>query len=157
MGRSRRPARAPDFSLPPSWRDQPVVTTDLFALGSTLYEIFKGTSPYKEIPSDEVERLFMQKEFPDVLGIPCGKIITQCLCLAISGRFSGICADYCCYTRNLMKEIRPDEFGKASKSLFTAKHLGRYSVGSHSTFLPFSFIHWLRSINSMFIWVELGA
>ncbi|KAJ6109360.1 hypothetical protein N7486_001594 [Penicillium sp. IBT 16267x] len=66
------------FFLPRHWRDQPTVTTDLFALGSTLYEIFQGTSPYEEIPSDEVERLFTQKEFPTVSDILCGQIIKQC-------------------------------------------------------------------------------
>lgn len=48
------------------------VATDLFTLGSTLYEIFRGVSPYAEVPDDEVERLFRQKEFPDVSGIPYG-------------------------------------------------------------------------------------
>lgn len=66
------------FFLPRHWRDQPTVATDLFALGSTLYEVFQGASPYAETPSDEVERLFTQKEFPDVSGIPCGQIINQC-------------------------------------------------------------------------------
>lgn len=54
------------------------MTTDLFALGSTLYEIFHGTSPYEETPSDEVQKLFMQKEFPNVSGTLCGQIIKQC-------------------------------------------------------------------------------
>lgn len=66
------------FFLPRHWRDQPTVATDLFALGSTLYEFFQGTSPYQEIPSDEVERLFTQKEFPDISGTLCGQIIKQC-------------------------------------------------------------------------------
>lgn len=66
------------FFLPRHWRDHPTVTTDLFALGSTLYEIFQGISPYEETPSDEVEKLFMQKEFPDVSGVLCGQIIKQC-------------------------------------------------------------------------------
>ncbi|OOF98296.1 hypothetical protein ASPCADRAFT_128460 [Aspergillus carbonarius ITEM 5010] len=54
------------------------MTTDLFALGSTLYEIFQGTSPYEEIPSDEVEKLFEQKKFSDISHIVCGNIIKQC-------------------------------------------------------------------------------
>lgn len=44
------------FYLPRHWREQPTVATDLFALGSTLYQVFQGVSPYEEIPSDEVER-----------------------------------------------------------------------------------------------------
>lgn len=66
------------FFLPRHWRNQPTVATDLFALGSTLYEIFQDTSPYEEIPSSEVERLFTQKNFPDISGILCGQIIKQC-------------------------------------------------------------------------------
>lgn len=66
------------FYLPRYWRDQATVTTDLFALGSTIYEIFQCTSPYDEIPSDMVERRFAQKEFPDVSAIPYGKVIKKC-------------------------------------------------------------------------------
>lgn len=66
------------FYLPRHWKEQSTVTTDLFALGSTLYEIFQGTSPYQDVPSDEVERLFTLQEFPDVSGIACGNIIRQC-------------------------------------------------------------------------------
>ncbi|KMU85167.1 hypothetical protein CIHG_02949 [Coccidioides immitis H538.4] len=54
------------------------VAMDLFALGSTLYEVFQETSPYEDIPSDQVEVLFKRKEFPNVSAIPCGKIIKQC-------------------------------------------------------------------------------
>ncbi|QQK44716.1 kinase domain containing protein [Penicillium digitatum] len=52
--------------------------SDLFALGSTLYEVFQGTSPYEEIPSDQVEERFKRKEFPNVSAIPYGQIIKQC-------------------------------------------------------------------------------
>lgn len=66
------------FYLPRHWRDPPTVATDLFALGSTLYEVFQRTSPYEEIPSDQVEENFKRNEFPDVSTIPCGQIIKQC-------------------------------------------------------------------------------
>ena len=54
------------------------MATDLFALGSTLYEVFQETSPYEDIPSDQVEVLYERKEFPDVSPIPCVHIIKQC-------------------------------------------------------------------------------
>lgn len=64
--------------LPRDWRTLPTVTTDLFALGSTLYEIFQGTSPHEDVSSDEVEKLFINNDFPAVSHIPCGHIIRQC-------------------------------------------------------------------------------
>lgn len=64
--------------LPRDWREPPTIATDLFALGSTLYEIFEGNSPYEDIPSNEVEKLFRAKRFPCVSAIPYGQIIEQC-------------------------------------------------------------------------------
>ncbi|KAJ5291937.1 kinase domain-containing protein [Penicillium angulare] len=46
------------FFLPRHWKDPSTVATDLFALGSTIYEAFYATSPYRDIASDEVERLY---------------------------------------------------------------------------------------------------
>ncbi|KAJ5158556.1 kinase domain-containing protein [Penicillium coprophilum] len=65
------------FFLPRHWRDQPPVATDLFVLGSTLYEFTQGTSPYEEVPSDEAEGLFTQKEFPDISHTLSGIVIKQ--------------------------------------------------------------------------------
>jgi hypothetical protein len=44
------------FFLPRSRRDDPSnVLTDLFALGSTIFEIMTGKQPYEEIDEEEVE------------------------------------------------------------------------------------------------------
>lgn len=66
------------FYLPRHWREPPTIAIDLFALGSNLYEIFHGSSPYEEIPSDEVEKLFKANKFPDISAIPCEQVIKQC-------------------------------------------------------------------------------
>ena len=66
------------FYLPRYWRNPSTVTTDIFALGSTLYEIFKGSSPYADTPSNQVEILYREREFPDVSALPCGQIINEC-------------------------------------------------------------------------------
>jgi len=54
------------------------VATDLFALESTIYHILTGNSPYMELPRDEVERLYEEKNFPDASGLPCGDVIMKC-------------------------------------------------------------------------------
>jgi serine/threonine protein kinase len=66
------------YYLPRDWREAPNVATDLFALGSTIYEILTGCSPYQERPSKEVERLYREKDFPDVSNLPCGNVIMKC-------------------------------------------------------------------------------
>lgn len=40
------------------------VLSDLFALGSTLYEIFVGRKPYEGVGDGEVQRLFGERVFP---------------------------------------------------------------------------------------------
>ncbi|KAF2226984.1 kinase-like domain-containing protein [Elsinoe ampelina] len=50
--------------LPRKWEDPPTIATDLFALGSTIYEIVTGVQPYAALHDEEVERLYAQKKFP---------------------------------------------------------------------------------------------
>ena len=51
---------------------------DLFALGSTIYEIMTGRQPYEDIPDKEVETLYRQQIFPTVETVPCGQVIKGC-------------------------------------------------------------------------------
>ncbi|MCJ1448255.1 MAG: hypothetical protein MMC23_008770 [Stictis urceolatum] len=56
--------------------------SDLFAVGSTIYEIIGGYEPFPELYSildDEViENRFAVAQFPDVHNVPGGKIIRKC-------------------------------------------------------------------------------
>ncbi|KAL2869611.1 putative serine-threonine protein kinase [Aspergillus lucknowensis] len=52
----------------------PNVETDIFAFGSTLFEIESGHVPYHEL----AEELFSAKEYPNVENLILGDIITRC-------------------------------------------------------------------------------
>lgn len=67
--------------LPRDDRLPNTVQSDLFALGSTLYEIFVGKKPYHEKEEDsEIEDLYKMGLFPSVEYIdePWGHIIAGC-------------------------------------------------------------------------------
>ncbi|KAK4111666.1 kinase-like protein [Canariomyces notabilis] len=66
------------FCLPRSWDDASTVRTDLFALGSTIYEIMTGEQPYNDLPDDEVETRYSRLMFPDVQAVRCGQVINAC-------------------------------------------------------------------------------
>lgn len=52
--------------------------SDLFALGSTLYEVMAGKRPYEGKSDDIIAQLYSDGSFPKVTGIPCGHIIIGC-------------------------------------------------------------------------------
>ena len=54
------------------------VDTDLFALGSSFYQIITGRQPYAELSDKEVEKRFACGDFPSVSGIPFGDTIRRC-------------------------------------------------------------------------------
>ena len=52
--------------------------TDVFAIGSLIYEIVTGKPPYDELEVDDVERLFKRAEFPSTADVYLGGIIRGC-------------------------------------------------------------------------------
>ncbi|KAF1958581.1 kinase-like protein [Byssothecium circinans] len=60
------------------WNGSTTPHMDLFALGSTIYEIMTSTNPYEDVTSGEVQPLFNSKVFPDVSNVPCGELIGGC-------------------------------------------------------------------------------
>ncbi len=54
------------------------IESDIFALGSVLYEIFAGETPYHDKSDEEIETLYKEEKFPDVEGYLCGDAIKGC-------------------------------------------------------------------------------
>lgn len=71
----------PRYAVPdPNWEPgkSPTFDEDLFALGSTIYFVFSGRTPFEELENDAVEQMYIKGSFPDLEGIPCGDIISLC-------------------------------------------------------------------------------
>lgn len=66
----------------PRNEDSPnTIQSDLFALGSTVYEVFLGKKPYEGIDGEEVQRLFSEKVFPVLDGVGdrgCERVVRKC-------------------------------------------------------------------------------
>lgn len=54
------------------------IQSDLFALGSTIYEIMTGRVPYKGESDDDITQLYSKGSFPNVKGVLCGSVIMGC-------------------------------------------------------------------------------
>lgn len=61
-----------------NWDVLPRFEDDIFSFGSLIYFIMTNSYTYEEIFSDEVEKLYACRQFPDVTHLPCGRIIEQC-------------------------------------------------------------------------------
>ncbi|KAJ6007426.1 hypothetical protein N7540_011402 [Penicillium herquei] len=64
-----------------AWGTPRSVTTDIFALGSLIFEITTGLRPYDEIPDEEweeVNRRYNAQEFPSLEGNSYERIILKC-------------------------------------------------------------------------------
>ena len=59
-------------------RENPSIQSELFALGSTIYEIWTTTRPYQDEPDEIVEQNYKCQCFPDVKTLPVAKIIKNC-------------------------------------------------------------------------------
>lgn len=60
------------------WNASPAFGDDVFSLGSLIYFIMVGSYPYKDVSSDEVEKLYEAQQFPAVSSVTGGAIIMQC-------------------------------------------------------------------------------
>ncbi|KAF2176312.1 kinase-like protein [Zopfia rhizophila CBS 207.26] len=58
--------------------ENPSIQSELFALGSTIYEIWTTTRPYQDEPDHIVEQNYKSQCFPDVGTLPVAKIIKKC-------------------------------------------------------------------------------
>ncbi|KAF2105483.1 hypothetical protein BDV96DRAFT_592411 [Lophiotrema nucula] len=54
------------------------ITTEVFAVGSLIFEISTGKRPYDDIEDEEVESFFRQKVFPRTTDVCFGDIIEKC-------------------------------------------------------------------------------
>jgi len=54
------------------------IETEIFAIGSLIYEISTGKKPYDEKTDEEVESLFMRNVFPDTGDVLFGSIVKKC-------------------------------------------------------------------------------
>ncbi|OAL37098.1 hypothetical protein AYO20_03575 [Fonsecaea nubica] len=60
------------------WSDDSSIETELFALGSLLYELSTGLEPYDDKPLSDITSLFRAKQFPPVGHLVLGPVINKC-------------------------------------------------------------------------------
>jgi len=61
--------------------DEPVkisLSTEIFAIGSLIYEIITGKPPYSELEDDDVEKRFRLGEYPSTKDIYLGNVVRGC-------------------------------------------------------------------------------
>ncbi|KAF2452444.1 kinase-like domain-containing protein [Lineolata rhizophorae] len=81
LGLKGRPAQgleAPSHCLPRDAGADNTVKSDLFALGSSLYELVAGQTPYEGLSNEFIESLFEKGKFPSTEGLPLRDIIMGC-------------------------------------------------------------------------------
>ncbi|KAL1985996.1 hypothetical protein VTN96DRAFT_7131 [Rasamsonia emersonii] len=81
LGLEARPAlgvESPSHYLPRDPEADNTVESDLFALGSSLYELVAGQSPYEDLSDESIESLFRKEIFPSTEELLLGEIIRNC-------------------------------------------------------------------------------
>ena len=59
-------------------RERFEVDDDLFALGSSIFEVLTGKPPYVDLETRRVQSLYGLQQFPDLVGLDMGDIISDC-------------------------------------------------------------------------------
>jgi len=77
-------AESASHFLPRECTHDSTVESDLFALGSTLFELITGKAPYDSQPRESIEALFRESIFPSVEGLFLGEIIKRCWTIEFS-------------------------------------------------------------------------
>ena len=75
----------------------PNIATEIFALGSTLYELETAHPPYSGLGKDEIERLYSAGAFPNVGQLMFGDIITKCWQGSYTSLGDLACDAYCAW------------------------------------------------------------
>ncbi|KAF2208848.1 hypothetical protein CERZMDRAFT_48552 [Cercospora zeae-maydis SCOH1-5] len=53
--------------------------SDIFALGSCIYEAIAGTKPFAHLADREIEEAYLREEFPDLTSLDtCNEVIAKC-------------------------------------------------------------------------------
>lgn len=68
----------PSHCLPRDVDKESTLTSDLFALGSSLYELSTGQCPYEGQDEERIHCMFEREEFPSTGALPFGEIIMRC-------------------------------------------------------------------------------
>jgi serine/threonine protein kinase len=76
------------YYCPPRFRIDkfPSIRTDIFALGSAMYEILTDSPPYKDVSTDQAERRFDLQQFPETGELGLGDVLLRCW----EGTFSSV-------------------------------------------------------------------
>lgn len=103
---------------------------DIFALGSTFYEIMTGQSPYATLSDEEIATSYAQSQFPDVSFMgPIGHVILNCwlgryhVAEAVDAELNGTCNSIHpivnCIANNLQAILRPQPIPVHNDVLFS--------------------------------------